>query len=256
MSATNLPPDLVASSPTAPELSVAAPVYDEEEAIESVVRYWVTCIERLDVDAEIVLCNDGSRDRTGEILEALTHEIPNLRVVGGTEDHGYGHALSTAIASWRGRLVATIDSDGQFDLLDAGPMIARIAEKGLEGVSGYRVKKQDSFIRVLADRTLNLIVRLLFGTRLRDTNCALKVVRRDLIQALRTEAAGFPFPTEVCLRLEAAGARLEETPVTHRERQAGESKLKVWKTGWSMLWFLAYLRLRLSLIRKRVIRES
>jgi len=237
-------------------LSVAAPVYNEEDAIEPVVRYWVSCIEQMGVAAEIVLCNDGSRDRTGEILERLRTEIPCLRVVGGDENHGYGHALATAIAACRGRYVATIDSDGQFDLMDVRPMLAAIEEKGYDGVSGFRVKKQDSFLRVVADRALNLIVRILFGTRLRDTNCALKLIERKRLQALRLDAGGFPFPTEVCVVLQAQGARLGETPVHHREREAGESKLKVWSTGWNMLWFLIYLRLRLRLEKARVIRRA
>jgi len=238
-----------------PFLSIAAPVYNEEDNIESVVRHWLLCIESLEVTAQIVLCNDGSQDRTAEILDKLTKEIPNLLVVGGPDNHGYGHALSTAIKHCSGEYIATIDSDGQFDLQDLEQMLVKVQEEDCEGVTGYRVKKEDSLIRVLADRCLNLIVRVLFGTRLRDTNCALKLVRRDLMQSLNPEATGYPFPTEICMKLEARGVKLGETPVRHLEREAGISKLKVWNTGMRMLGFLLYLRLRLWLVKSTIIRE-
>ena len=237
-----------------PVLSVAAPVYNEEEGIEAVVRYWKTVLDRIGQPAEIVLCNDGSSDGTAAILERLRRDVPELRVVGGSENHGYGSALSTAIGACTGELIATLDSDGQFDLADIEKFLPLIAEEGCDGVTGRRVHKRDSPARVLADRCLNLLVRAMFGTRLRDTNCALKLVRRDLLQSLQLDATGFAFPTEVVLKLEAAGARVAECPVRHLERATGGSKLRVVSTGWRMLRFLLYLRHRLWLYRAGLVR--
>lgn len=239
-----------------PLLSVAAPVFNEEQGIEAVVREWAEVAARLNLSCEFVVCNDGSSDRTGEVLERLSRELPQLRVVGYGTNHGYGHAVATAIAASRGRYVVTNDSDGQFDLADAAAFIPLIEKDGYDGVTGYRVRKNDSFLRVAADRVLNGIVRILFGTKLRDTNCALKLIRREKLQGLTLEATGFPLPTEICLKLEATGAKLGEGPVHHRERAAGESKLRVWRTGWRMLWFLLYLRLRLWLWRARIVRTA
>lgn len=243
-------------SPVAPPtLSLAAPAYNEAEAIAAVVREWHQVLAARGIVAEYVICNDGSTDGTGEILAELAAEISRLRAVGGPVNRGYGHALATAIAACRGEYIVTIDSDGQFDPAAIGDFLELARAEGVDGVMGYRDKKRDSLPRVLADRALNLLVRLLFGTRLRDTNCALKLARRELLQALALEANGFPSPTEICLKLEAAGARLVEAPVRHRERQAGESKLKVWSTGWKMLWFLLYSRLKLTLFRARIVRH-
>jgi len=238
-----------------PELSIASPVFNEEEVIEQVVSSWVKVVEELGVSAEIVLCNDGSTDATGEILERLQPQLPQLRVVGGTTNRGYGHALSTAISHCTGRFITTIDSDGQFDLADIGEFLALAKAESLDAVTGRRVRKQDSLARVLADRCLNLLVRMLFGTRLHDTNCALKLVRREHLQRLVLEARGFPMPTEICLRLEAAGARIGEVAVQHLERDAGQSKLKIWRTGWHTLLFLLYLRARMTLSNAGVLRQ-
>jgi len=239
----------------APLLSVAAPCYNEEDNLEAVVRHWQEVAEGLGVVAEIVLCNDGSTDGTAAILERLQADVPQLRVVGDEDNHGYGHALSTAIAACKGQYIVTIDSDGQFDLADVEGFLPKVLDEGCDAVTGRRVKKQDTLLRVLADRALNLIVRVLFGTKLHDTNCALKLVRRDLLQSLRLDAAGFPFPTEVCLKLEALGAKVAECPVKHIGREGGQSKLRFLRTGWRMFRFLLHLRRRLKLYRSGIIRE-
>lgn len=240
---------------SSPVISVAAPAYNEAETVCEVVRGWQTAVSRLGIRAEFVVCNDGSTDTTLELLQALTGEIPDLHIVDSKENGGYGNAMTKAIAACQGDYVVTIDSDGQFDLADIEHFLPFVEGGRCAAVTGRRVRKQDSVFRYAADRILNLIVRILFGTRLRDTNCALKMVRRDLMQGLDLEAGGYPFPTEVCLRLERLGVDLREAPIRHLERTGGRSKLQVWRTGWRMFWFLVYLRLQFALRRTRTIRD-
>ncbi len=231
-------------------------MYNEAQTIEETVRGWVHFFERLGVPGEIVLCNDGSDDTTGDILARLSAQFPQVRDVGEPNvNRGYGYAISLAIRECRGDYIVTIDSDGQFQLEDLTEIIQALDGAPRDGFVGYRVRKQDSFLRVLADRCLNLIVRMLFWVRMRDTNCALKMLRRDLLQKLHLESNGYPFPTEVNIKLNALGAKLTEFPVQHLERTGGQSKLKLWRTGFQMLWFLVYLRMRLWVWRKKIIRE-
>lgn len=236
-----------------PRLSVAAPCYNEVEGIAAVLAEWDGVLDRMPEASEIVLCNDGSTDGTGPLLDDLQARHPRLRVVHHADNGGYGRALAAAIAATRGAYVVTMDSDGQFDLADAFVLLETLERGGYDGVTGFRRGKQDTLARVLADRGMNLLVRGLFGTRLRDTNCAIKVVRGDLLRGLRIEARGYPTPTEICLRLQAGGARLGEAGVTHRERLAGYSKLHPWRTAWSFLRFLLYLRTKLKLHRDGII---
>lgn len=237
-------------------ISVASPVYNEADTIEETVRGWVRFLDTLAVPYEIVLCNDGSRDGTGDILARLSGEFSNVRDVGEPDvNRGYGYAISLAIRECRGDYIITIDSDGQFQLEDLAGIINGLGDSAPDGFVGYRVRKQDSLLRVAADRCLNLIVRVLFFVGMRDTNCALKMIRRDLLQKLRLESNGYPFPTEVNVKLHALGAKLTEFPVNHLERTGGQSKLKLWRTGFQMLWFLFYLRIRLRVWRKKIIRE-
>lgn len=237
------------------DLSVVAPVYNEAEGIEAVVRYWFSVLEGIGLSAEVVLANDGSTDGTADILGALQREFPGLRVVSYTPNRGYGYALKTALAASRGAMVVTLDSDGQFDLADFDALWRVYRDRGLQFVTGYRVRKNDTLMRVVADRGLNVLVRNMFDVDLRDTNCALKLIDGALIRSLKLESNGFPTPTEITVKLVKLGARTGEAPITHHERVAGESKLKFARTSVSMFRFLRYLRKRIDLYEARIIQE-
>jgi glycosyltransferase involved in cell wall biosynthesis len=238
-----------------PDISVVAPVYNEEEGIERVVRYWTDVIRQNQMNAEVVLANDGSTDRTLEILQRLSTELPLIKVVSYNPNRGYGYALRTAIQASRGKWIITLDSDGQFDLADAPGLMKLQSEKDLDFITGYRMKKKDNPMRVIADRSLNLIVRTLFSVRLRDTNCAMKLIRGDLARSLNIEARGYPTPTEITIKLLTLGAKTDETGVRHSERLEGQSKLKFINTSISFFRFLFYLRKKVRLYRAGIIQS-
>ena len=236
----------------APTLSLCAPAYNEEAGIERVVRDWEETLGQIAVAAEIVITDDGSTDGTAEILRRLQGEFANLVVVDQKPNAGYGRAVAAAIAHSRGQQVMTLDSDGQFDPGEY-PRLLEQMERGYDIVTGYRRRKNDKPARVVADRGLNLLVRLLFGLPLRDTNCALKLMRGDAARLIAIEARGFPTPTEILVKANALGYRICEVGITHHPRLAGESKLKVVRTGWDFLLFLFYLRFKVMLYHRRVI---
>lgn len=237
---------------TTPFLSLCAPAYNEAEGIAQVITAWEETIARLGLDAEIVITNDGSTDGTGDILARLQQQHANLVVVNQVPNGGYGKAMAAAIAHSRGQQVLTLDSDGQFDPGEYPRMVALLTDD-CDVVTGYRLRKNDKPARVVADRALNLLVRAGFGLALRDTNCALKLLRGDVARAIPIEARGFPTPTEMLVKARALGHRINEVGITHYPRLAGESKLKVVRTGWYFLLFLLYLRLKVWLYQRRVI---
>jgi len=240
---------------TTPDVSVVAPVYNEAEGIADVVRYWNTVLDGWPMISEIVLTNDGSTDNSREVLDRLAAQFPRLRVIHRQKNSGYGGAMTSSIAASKGCSVVTLDSDGQFDLADARSMIEHLHADKLDAVVGRRAGKRDTLMRVLADRILNRIVRGMFRIRLGDTNCALKVIRGDLLRGLTLEARGFPLPTEIVVKLAALDSRISEQTVSHAERKAGQSSLKVFRTGLNMWRFLWYLRRRIRLFRQGVIRH-
>jgi dolichol-phosphate mannosyltransferase len=235
-------------------ISVASPAYNEAETIAAVVQEWVRTLEGSGRSWEIVVTDDGSTDGTGPALAALGD--PRVRVIRLESNHGYGGALACSIEAARGRYVVTIDSDGQFDLGDSLPMIARLEAENLDFINGRRMGKKDTAVKVAADRILNLMVRALFPTGLRDTNCALKAMTRDAARRIRIEAMGFPTPTEMVLRAARLGQSIGEAPVQHRARAGGESKLVAWRSAFSFLAYLLYLRGQFFLEDRAVIRKG
>ena len=234
-------------------LSIVAPVYNEEENIENILTYWDSLLESANGGTEIVVTNDGSTDKTLGILSELQKQIKKLRVITHDQNYGYGRALSTAIGGSTGEWVVTIDSDGQFDLKDYKALLDKAQSEKLDGVTGFRLKKEDTLIRVVADRVLNLIVRNMFKIKFTDTNCALKVLRGDWIRKINIEARGYPAPTEIVVKLLKLGAKLGEGGVSHKKRPVGLSKLKPFQTGVNFLRFLLYLRIKINLYHKKII---
>lgn len=235
-------------------LSITAPAYNERENIEKMVTYWESIFARDGIQGEIVIGEDGSTDGTKDILRELQGKFANLVVVDHAVNRGYGYALSSAIVRSRGDYVLTIDSDGQFDAGEYKLLLAEM-DKGYDVVTGYRRRKQDRLLRVIADRVLNLMIRVLFRLPLRDTNCALKLFKGDMARRLMIEARGYPTPTELLVRAQTLAYRIGETGITHYERAGGTTKLKALRTSWQMLLFLVYLKYKQMLFGMNVIND-
>ena len=150
--------------------------------------------------------------------------------------------------------MVTIDSDGQFDILEL-PLLYEEIKKGYDLVTGYRKKKKDSAFRVFADRCLNLIIRLLYRLKLKDTNCAFKIFKGGIIRDLNIESMGFSTPTEILIKLQTAGYRIGEVGITHTFREKGASSLSSLKTSVHMMLFLIYLKLKQKLYTRKIIQE-
>ncbi len=234
------------------QVSIVMPAFNEEGNIEKTVR---DCLEELrkdNIQGEVIVTNDGSKDGTLKILERMNEEFDNFRYVDLEENFGYGGAMKKAIDVSRGAYVVTNDSDGQFDIGDLPKLMEKI-EEGYDCVTGYRAKKKDTLPRVVANWGYNLLVRILCGIKFTDAQCALKIFRGDIIRALPMEARGFTFPTETLVKMNHQGHKMTEIPVNHHFREAGESKVKFFKTVRIMFTFLLYIRFKLALLKAKVI---
>lgn len=236
-------------------VSICMPAYNEQDNIEKTVRDCFKSLSDLSITGEVCVTDDCSKDKTPEILAKLKTEFPNLVVV--THDginEGYGRALRDAINASHGELVVTIDSDGQFDILELGRLL-ELLDDNLDMVVGFRDRKKDSLLKVFADRVLNLMVRMMFGVKVRDTNCAYKLIRGDLIRNLNIETNGFQTPTEILLKLYYGGAKFKQAKITHREREGGQSSLKFFKVSWDFTCYLFYMRKKVNLWRRGVLAQ-
>jgi glycosyltransferase involved in cell wall biosynthesis len=202
-------------------LSVFLPAHNEESNIEQVVRGFCTELPRLTDDYEVVVVDDGSRDRTGEIADRLAAANPHVKVVHHPVNRHYGGAVISGIRASTKPYVLLCDGDGQFDPADVALLAARMPD--CDAAVGRRVRRADPFMRRLNGKAWTMLVRLLFGLKVRDIDCGFKLFRRETVDGIELHSQGALISTELMARIAGRGARICEVDVHHLPRLGGES---------------------------------
>jgi len=206
-------------------LSVVVPVLNEQDNIAPLVEEIRAALAPV-CDYEIVYVDDGSTDRTPDVLAGLRPRVPELRVVRHNRRAGQSAALRSGATAARGRLIATLDGDRQNDPADIPGLLAAWREAAAAGtapvmVTGHRVNRRDTWARRRASRAANAIRRSLLGDDNPDTGCSLKLYERALYLRL-------PYFDHMHRYLPALaqreGAQVAVVPVNHRPRESGTSK--------------------------------
>jgi glycosyltransferase involved in cell wall biosynthesis len=202
-------------------LTLFFPAYNEEENIAEAIESSRDALMSSPYirDWEIIVVDDGSRDRTREVAESIAADCPQVRVISHGENRGYGAALRTGFDSARMDYVFFTDADLQFDITDLLSLLARLGEYDV--VVGYRAPRQDPFMRKLNAAVWNVLNRILFGLHIRDIDCAFKVFRRELLQNIELTSKGAMINAELLIRLARQGVSIKEVPVSHLPRVAG-----------------------------------
>jgi len=200
-------------------LSIVLPAYNEEANVEQAVEQVSAVAQQLGMDYEIILVNDGSKDRTGEIGHELERRVPDFRLVEHYPNRGYGGALKAGFAAATKELVAFVPADNQFDFHEVNRLLEGLARADI--VSGYRAERQDHFVRKLNALGWNTVVQVLFGALCHDIDCGFKVFRREILDHVSLASNGAMIDTELLAGAKARGYRIAEVPVTHLPRTAG-----------------------------------
>ncbi len=209
-------------------LSWFFPAHDEAENIEALVTEALEELPRLAERFEVICVDDGSTDGTGAIADRLAVEHPGtVRVVHHAVNQGYGAALRSGFGAARHPLVCFTDGDRQFRLVDLGRLLSRMGPVDAPGapdvVVGYRIKRADPAIRLAYARIYRACLRLLFGLRVRDVDCACKLFRRDALEGVRLASQGAFLSAELLIKLRATGRTVVEVGVPHHPRTAGRA---------------------------------
>jgi glycosyltransferase involved in cell wall biosynthesis len=204
---------------TAPRLTLVFPAFNEAENLPTLLASAVEIGERLGGDFEIVIVDDGSRDRSADLLSAWSARDPRITCVHHEINLGYGAALRAGLRQARGELVFFSDADLQFDLGEISQLLEHTED--VEIVVGYRAPRRDPWLRRLIAWVWGSIVRVLFDLPVRDIDCAFKVFRREVLDAIPIESIGAFVNTEILARAGAAGFRIKQIPVTHHPRRSG-----------------------------------
>lgn len=234
-------------------LSVAAPAYNEAEGIAAVVAEWHDFLAAQELaDFEIVICNDGSKDETGAILDRLAQAYPRLRPLHFDINQGAAAALNAAIIATRGDWVLLLDSDGQFPIQNLPDMLAALRQSGALAAVGIRRKKDVAFAR-FGSWSSGVLCNMAHGSRLKDFNSAFKLVSGPVLRGLGLEAKGMNYSTEVTSRLLERGIVPVEVTIEHRPRVTGVSSMKLARGARDRFLFVLYIILRQALLKRGIL---
>ena len=215
------------------------PAYNEEANLPGMIADVVAIMTPRFDDFEVVVTNDGSKDRTGAVLRELALQYPQLKPVDHEVNKGYGAAVFTALSNATKEIIFFTDSDRQFQLEEIDRLTPHLAEADL--VVGYRAPRRDPPMRVLFGRGWSSLVTLLFGYTARDIDCAFKLVRRQAFETVAPSISsrGAAFSAEWLVLSKRAGFHIAEVPVSHLPRRAGSqtgARPDVIKRAFRELW--------------------
>ncbi len=210
------------NAPTAQPLSLTVfyPCYNEEANVEKTTEAALKTCQRLGGDFEIIIVNDGSKDRTGEIADELAAKHPQVRAVHNNPNLGYGGALQRGYREATKDWVFYTDGDGQFDFEEIDKLLP-LLEK-YDAVSAYRLDRKDPLIRKINAFCWTLLVNAVFGMQIRDIDCAFKIFPRKLFSEIEMKSMGALIDTEILARATKLGYRIGQIGVHHYPRIEGE----------------------------------
>ena len=207
-------------------ISAVLPAFNEEENIEIATTRMAEVLRSLNLrDWEIIIVDDGSVDKTGEIAERLVSQDPDhLRVIHHQPNKGYAQALKNGFTSAKHQLIFYTDSDNQFDVREIKNLLPLIETTDI--VCGFRIYRFDPLTRLVLAWGYNLLVRMIFRINVRDVDCAFKLFRREVFDKVTIESKKFFVDAEILAKAKYHGMKLIEIGVRHYPRQAGQSTVR------------------------------
>ncbi len=200
-------------------VSMVLPAYNEEANIARAVGQADAALAATGLDCELIVVNDGSRDRTSAILRELARSFPRLRLIQLFPNRGYGGALQAGFAAATRDWIFQSDSDNQFDYAELACLIE--LTPGHDFVVGYRKPRQDPLLRRFNGWGWNMLIRLLYGYVARDIDCAFRLFRRSVLEYVPLTSDGAMISTELLAGAKARGYQFAEVRVTHLPREGG-----------------------------------
>jgi len=205
------------------DISIIAPVFDEEDNVLPLVREVAVALDKEPRTFELVFVDDASRDKTWDRIQEARQLDPRARGLRLARNSGQSAALWTGIESTTGLIIATLDGDLQNDPADLPMLFAEL--NSVDFVSGMRISRQDDWLRRISSGIARRARKAVLGADIRDTGCALRAFKRTALDGI------FPFHgwhRFLPILVQGGGATTKEVPVNHRPRVAGVSKYGVW----------------------------
>jgi len=232
------------------KLSVLVPVYNEERTLEEVVRR----VCAFPAPKEIILVDDGSKDRSREILTRIGEEnarakdlLNEIKIFFPPGNHGKGAALKTALGHATGDIIIVQDADLEYDPRDYPSLLAPIEAGHADVVYGTRFAGGGAhrvlfFWHSMGNRLLTLLSNMLTNLNLSDMEVGYKVFRAEALKGIELKSQRFGFEPEITMKLAKRGCRFYEVPISYHGRTYEEGKKITWKDGVAALYYMIRFR--------------
>lgn len=224
------------------KLSVIIPCYNEAATLATVLA----AVRRVPVDKEIIVVDGNSTDGTREILERESH-AGDLRPIYQQQKNGRGGALREGMAAATGDVLIFQDADLELDPACFPDLLAPIMDNRADIVFGSRFltgRPNMTFLQYWGNKAVNILLNILWGTRLTDVETCYQMFRRTAIEGMHFDRNDMSFTVELTLRLVRGGMRIVEVPIEYTPRTKAEGKKLYWADGFISLWVLLYYRIQ------------
>ncbi|MDD5068675.1 MAG: glycosyltransferase family 2 protein [Candidatus Pacebacteria bacterium] len=203
-------------------LSVFFPAHNEEGNIKETLLDAIKTIDSIPEirKSEVIVIDDGSTDKTAEIVREVMVREPRVRLISHEKNMGYGSALQSGIKSSALEYVFFTDADLQFYMEEIKRLIPFIP--AYDVVIGYREKRMDHFMRLVNAKGWNILNRVMFGLKVKDIDCAFKLFRRMALEDITITSHGAMISAEILIKLKQKGYKIKEVAVSHRMRMRGK----------------------------------
>ena len=200
-----------------PSISAVFPAYNDGGTIASMVAAAWIALNQVTSDYEIIVVNDGSSDYTATMLDEISVRYPELRVITHPYNQGYGAALRTGFSAASKDWVFYTDGDSQYNPLELVNLVGALHE-GVDVVNGYKLTRNDSWMRIVIGRAYHYLVKFLFGIHIRDVDCDFRLIPRRILEEIELKSVSGAICLELVKKIEDAGYVFAEVPVNHYSR--------------------------------------
>lgn len=203
-------------------ISVFFPAYNDGGTIASMVLGAYKVLSEIADDYEVIVINDGSSDRTAEILEILKERFSNLRIETHPINLGYGTTIRKGISLSTKEYIFYTDGDAQYDIWELKDLFKN--RDGCDIVNGYKIKRRDPFYRIVLGNLYNWLVKIVFGLKMKDVDCDFRLMKRSIFDKIELTSQSGVICVEMMKKIQDGGFIMKEVPVNHYYRSYGRSK--------------------------------
>jgi glycosyltransferase involved in cell wall biosynthesis len=206
-----------------PTISVFFPCYNDSKTIGDLVKNATAVLKEISSDFEVIVIDDGSTDKSREVLKKLVRTNKSLKLILHEKNQGYGGALKSGFKNSTKELVFYTDGDGQYDVLEL-PLLLPLLSDDVDFINGIKMQRGDSADRVFFGNLHKFITRWMFWLAISDTDCDFRLIRNKVLKKVLLKSNSGSICVELVKKCERAGARFREISVHHYPRKYGKSE--------------------------------